>query len=223
MCWLVLGNCLNVGRRNTAGSHWCPSDTLHQNEEGQRWPWRSPDIWTRRGETLRWDSLLVVPPRNVISLCKKTRGLICQIARRLINLVSRYIVHRQRCKGRGRHVWLPHIWLEAWVLVLWWATYKYSCRLHVRVELINRCTTCSEIVTFTRKLLLGGLSIVVGRGTMAQTYFVACTEALFLVSEACKAFYLYLSAIALTTDCIRFCFVFFCVQDAPRENISICQ
>ncbi len=38
-----------------------------------------------------------------------------------------------------------------------------------------------EIVTFTRKLVLGGLSIVVGRGSMAQAYFVASTEALFLM------------------------------------------
>ena len=38
-----------------------------------------------------------------------------------------------------------------------------------------------EIVTYARKLSLGGLSIVVGRGTMAQAYFVGVTEAMFLM------------------------------------------
>eukprot|EP01045_Picozoa_sp_COSAG04_P008546 COSAG04_NODE_476_length_13722_cov_16.614707_1_plen_903_part_10 len=36
-----------------------------------------------------------------------------------------------------------------------------------------------EIVTYFRKLMLGGISIVMGRGTMAQTYFVIAIEAFF--------------------------------------------
>ena len=39
----------------------------------------------------------------------------------------------------------------------------------------------STVVTYSRKLCLGGLSIVVGRGTMAQAYFVAAVEAGFLM------------------------------------------
>eukprot|EP01045_Picozoa_sp_COSAG04_P012707 COSAG04_NODE_866_length_9767_cov_2.846400_1_plen_2137_part_00 len=38
-----------------------------------------------------------------------------------------------------------------------------------------------EIVTYARKLLLGGISIAVGRGTMAQAYFVVFIEAIFLM------------------------------------------
>merc|ERR1712096_9103 len=38
-----------------------------------------------------------------------------------------------------------------------------------------------EIVTYSRKLLLGGISVVMGRGTMAQTYFVISTEAFYLM------------------------------------------
>lgn len=38
-----------------------------------------------------------------------------------------------------------------------------------------------EIVTYARKLLVGGLAIAVGRGTMAQGYFVAVCEAAFLM------------------------------------------
>lgn len=38
-----------------------------------------------------------------------------------------------------------------------------------------------EIVTYGRKLTLGGISVVMGRGTMAQTYFVISTEAFFLM------------------------------------------
>jgi hypothetical protein len=37
-----------------------------------------------------------------------------------------------------------------------------------------------EIITYTRKLLLGGLSVIMARGTMAQVYFVAALEAFFL-------------------------------------------
>ena len=33
-----------------------------------------------------------------------------------------------------------------------------------------------EIVTYGRKLLLGGLAVVVGRGTMAQVFFVCTVE-----------------------------------------------
>merc|ERR1712072_772263 len=36
-----------------------------------------------------------------------------------------------------------------------------------------------EIVTYSRKLLLSGISVVMGRGTMAQTYFVITIEAFF--------------------------------------------
>lgn len=39
----------------------------------------------------------------------------------------------------------------------------------------------SEIVTYTRKLTVGGLSIFVGRGTLAQSYFVAAVEGGFLM------------------------------------------
>eukprot|EP01045_Picozoa_sp_COSAG04_P027625 COSAG04_NODE_4082_length_2316_cov_41.215607_3_plen_383_part_01 len=38
-----------------------------------------------------------------------------------------------------------------------------------------------EIVTYSRKLLLGGISVVMGRGTMAQTYFVITVEAFFQI------------------------------------------
>ena len=38
-----------------------------------------------------------------------------------------------------------------------------------------------EIVTYSRKLLLGGISVVMGRGTMAQTYFVISAEAFYLM------------------------------------------
>eukprot|EP01045_Picozoa_sp_COSAG04_P013493 COSAG04_NODE_960_length_9157_cov_6.389269_6_plen_765_part_00 len=38
-----------------------------------------------------------------------------------------------------------------------------------------------EIVTYSRKLLLTGISVVMGRGTMAQTYFVISTEAFFQI------------------------------------------
>merc|ERR1712072_985811 len=38
-----------------------------------------------------------------------------------------------------------------------------------------------EIVTYSRKLLLGGISVVMGRGTMAQTYFVIAIEAFYLM------------------------------------------
>jgi hypothetical protein len=38
-----------------------------------------------------------------------------------------------------------------------------------------------EIVTYARKLILGGLTISVGRGTMAQNYLVAACEAAFLM------------------------------------------
>eukprot|EP01043_Picozoa_sp_COSAG02_P007055 COSAG02_NODE_207_length_29119_cov_41.071365_20_plen_248_part_00 len=34
---------------------------------------------------------------------------------------------------------------------------------------------------YARKLLLGGISVLVGRGTMAQTYFMVATEAAFLM------------------------------------------
>jgi hypothetical protein len=36
-------------------------------------------------------------------------------------------------------------------------------------------------VIYSRKLLLGGLSVILGRGTMAQAYFVASVEAVFLM------------------------------------------
>eukprot|EP01045_Picozoa_sp_COSAG04_P002616 COSAG04_NODE_97_length_26459_cov_6.507246_4_plen_1426_part_00 len=36
-----------------------------------------------------------------------------------------------------------------------------------------------EIVTYFRKLMLGGISVVMGRGTIAQTYFVISIEAFF--------------------------------------------
>lgn len=39
------------------------------------------------------------------------------------------------------------------------------------------------VVTYARKLCLGGLSIFVGRGTMAQAYFVAAVEAGFLMAS----------------------------------------
>eukprot|EP01045_Picozoa_sp_COSAG04_P009418 COSAG04_NODE_543_length_12846_cov_7.281556_3_plen_1215_part_00 len=38
-----------------------------------------------------------------------------------------------------------------------------------------------EIVTYSRKLLLGGISVVMGRGSMAQTYFVISAEAFYLM------------------------------------------
>ena len=38
-----------------------------------------------------------------------------------------------------------------------------------------------EIVTYSRKLILGGVSVVMGRGTMAQTYFVSTVEAFYLM------------------------------------------
>eukprot|EP01045_Picozoa_sp_COSAG04_P000517 COSAG04_NODE_12_length_42844_cov_6.769213_21_plen_1150_part_00 len=38
-----------------------------------------------------------------------------------------------------------------------------------------------EIVTYSRKLILGGISVVMGRGTMAQTYFVISAEAFYLM------------------------------------------
>eukprot|EP01045_Picozoa_sp_COSAG04_P013252 COSAG04_NODE_930_length_9363_cov_28.745898_4_plen_1224_part_00 len=36
-----------------------------------------------------------------------------------------------------------------------------------------------EIVTYSRKLMLGGISVIMGRGTIAQTYFVITIEAFF--------------------------------------------
>jgi hypothetical protein len=42
-------------------------------------------------------------------------------------------------------------------------------------------TAADEIITYTRKLALGGLSVFVGRGTMAQSYFVASVEAGYLM------------------------------------------
>lgn len=41
--------------------------------------------------------------------------------------------------------------------------------------------SADEIVTYSRKLCLGGLAVFVGRGTMAQSYFVATVEAVFLM------------------------------------------
>jgi hypothetical protein len=38
-----------------------------------------------------------------------------------------------------------------------------------------------EIITYTRKLMLGGLALVVGRGTLAQVYFVCTVESFFLM------------------------------------------
>jgi hypothetical protein len=38
-----------------------------------------------------------------------------------------------------------------------------------------------EQVTYTRKLVLGGLSVFMGRGTLAQSYFVAAVEGGFLM------------------------------------------
>merc|ERR1712096_461056 len=38
-----------------------------------------------------------------------------------------------------------------------------------------------EIVTYSRKLILGGISVVMGRGSMAQTYFVISAEAFYLM------------------------------------------
>ena len=38
-----------------------------------------------------------------------------------------------------------------------------------------------EIVTYSKKLVLGGVSVMVGRGTMAQTYFVIAAEAFYLM------------------------------------------
>eukprot|EP01043_Picozoa_sp_COSAG02_P010453 COSAG02_NODE_367_length_23739_cov_16.775127_11_plen_251_part_00 len=38
-----------------------------------------------------------------------------------------------------------------------------------------------EIVTYLRKLLLGGFTVLMGRGTMAQTYFVTSVQAAFLI------------------------------------------
>ena len=38
-----------------------------------------------------------------------------------------------------------------------------------------------EIVTYSKKLVLGGVAVMVGRGTLAQTYFVITAEAFFLM------------------------------------------
>ena len=38
-----------------------------------------------------------------------------------------------------------------------------------------------EIVTYSKKLVLGGVSVMVGRGTMAQTYFVIAAEVFYLM------------------------------------------
>jgi hypothetical protein len=38
-----------------------------------------------------------------------------------------------------------------------------------------------EIVTYSKKLVLGGVAVMVGRGTMAQTYFVIAAEAFYLM------------------------------------------
>lgn len=52
---------------------------------------------------------------------------------------------------------------------------------YLSADIVYGAHSADEIVTYSRKLVLGGLSIVVGRGTMAQAYFVGAVEALYLM------------------------------------------
>eukprot|EP01043_Picozoa_sp_COSAG02_P108215 COSAG02_NODE_44236_length_368_cov_0.565056_1_plen_71_part_10 len=58
-----------------------------------------------------------------------------------------------------------------------------SLRVVAETSAIDTATglCADEIVTYSRKLMLGGISVVMGRGTMAQTYFVATVEAVYLM------------------------------------------
>ena len=38
-------------------------------------------------------------------------------------------------------------------------------------------------MTYARKLILGGISVIMGRGTIAQTYFVITIEAFYLIDN----------------------------------------
>jgi hypothetical protein len=61
-----------------------------------------------------------------------------------------------------------------------------------------------EIVTYSRKLALGGVSVVMGRGTMAQTYFVASVEAFYLMyhSKSCSCYAFSESSVPCDNLCV---------------------
>jgi hypothetical protein len=60
-----------------------------------------------------------------------------------------------------------------------------------------------EIVTYCRKLILGGLSIFIGRGSLAQVYFVVAVESFFLMHH--MRTYPYLQRKHNTIDALGHC------------------